>query len=165
MMTRCANGHQPYDKDLWPTSCPDCMPVDPRPSGNTSPIKGTTVDQPAQQQAADKRTVVVQGAGSKRLVGWVVIQQGPQRNTDFRLVEGSNRIGRGTDSAVHLHDPLVSTMHAMICIEDGVCEVVDLGSQNGTFLNDNQRKVSRDQLKSGDIIRMGDTSLKFIRYE
>jgi hypothetical protein len=164
MMTRCANGHQPYDRDLWPTGCPDCMPVDPRSSSSSSPIKGTVVDQPP-QQAADKRTVVVQGAGSKRLVGWVVVQQGPQRNTDFRLVEGSNRIGRGADSPVRLQDPLVSTMHAMICVEDGIYEIVDLGSQNGTFLNDNQRKVTRDQLKSGDVIKVGDTSLKFVRYE
>jgi hypothetical protein len=143
------------------------MPVDPRRGANPAALAGTIVNPSSQPSpvASGSGTVVVQGAGSKRLVGWVVVQQGPQRNADFRLVEGGNRIGRGADSHVRLQDPLISTMHAMISFDDGVFDLVDLGSQNGTYLNDNPRKITRETLKSGDVLRLGDTSLKFVRYE
>jgi hypothetical protein len=167
MMTRCSNGHRAFDTDLWPSGCPDCMPVDPRPhSSNIGKDRTVVEDQAASSAKTGKAgTVIMRGTGSQRLVGWLVVLAGPQRNTDFRLVEGDNRIGRGPDAQVRLQDPNVSTMHATVSFEDGVCEIVDLRSANGTFLNDSPKKVIREMLNHGDVLHVGDTALKFVRYE
>ena len=181
MMTRCNNGHQPYDTDVWKAGCPDCMPVDPRPrtSGRAQSTvfedhhrSGQRAPQPTEIEesfrtstATSGGTVVVEGKDSKRLVGWVVVLYGPQRNTDFRLVEGANRIGRGPESSIRLKDPVASTLHACISYDDGAFELYDMGSQNGTFVNDNPKRITRQEIRSGDVIRVGDTSLKFVRFE
>ena len=167
MMTRCANGHRPYDIELWPAGCPDCMPADPRPRSGVEAMAGTVVEKPAGPAVATGHsgTVIMRGAGSQRLVGWLVVLQGPQRNQDFRLVEGDNRIGRGRDAQVSLQDPNVSTMHATVSYDNGVYEIIDLRSANGTYINDDTRKIIRQELRSGDVIRVGDTALKFVRYE
>jgi len=39
--------------------------------------------------------------------------------------------------------------------------ITDLDSTNGTFLNDGAEPVSRVELKDNDVIRAGETSLKF----
>jgi|SRR5579863_9285984 len=167
MMTRCANGHKPFDTDLWPSGCPDCMPVDPRPySHNVGKDRTVVEGQAAASPKTGKAgTIIMRGRDSQRLVGWLVVLAGPQRNTDFRLEEGDNHIGRGPDVQVRLQDSNVSMTHAAINYEDGSFEIIDLRSSNGTFLNDNPKKVIRETLSHGDVIRVGDTSLKFVRYE
>jgi pSer/pThr/pTyr-binding forkhead associated (FHA) protein len=167
-MTRCPNGHKAFDTELWPAGCPDCMPVDPRPRYGATGKDRTVVEGQAASavpKTGNSGTVIMRGAGSQRLVGWLVVLAGPQRNTDFRLVEGDNRIGRSADSEVRLQDTNVSTAHASINYEDGSFEIIDLRSSNGTYLNDSPKKVIRETLKHGDVVRVGDTSLKFVRYE
>ena len=43
--------------------------------------------------------------------------------------------------------------------EDGRFVLHDLGSTNGTRVND--RRISRHPLEDGDVIRVGDTCLRF----
>jgi pSer/pThr/pTyr-binding forkhead associated (FHA) protein len=58
-------------------------------------------------------------------------------------VEGSNGaifaedfvLGRGSESRVRFYDPLVSRDHARVYCEDGIWQISDLGSRNGTTLN------------------------------
>ncbi len=162
-MTRCSNGHRAYDPDLWPSGCPDCMPIDSRPHhGGIG--KDRTVVEAAAQKTGAAGTVVMRG---QRLVGWLVVLSGPQRNTDFRLIEGDNRIGRapGKDLQVPLDDLNVSNMHASLTYEAGTYEIIDLRSTNGTLINEEGKRIVRQQLRSGDVIHVGDTSLKFVAYE
>src|SRR5919112_3110443 len=64
-------------------------------------------------------------------------------------------IGReGTD--IVLADPEVSRRHAAIREDDGGIAIEDLGSTNGTFVND-RRIEGTESLKDGDEVRLGNT--------
>jgi hypothetical protein len=77
----------------------------------------------------------------------------------FQLVEGSNVIGRGQDSAFRLPDTGVSRRHLEISWDGQNATLADLGSTNGTTVNGNP--VQTWQLGDGDVIRVGHSSLVF----
>ena len=67
-------------------------------------------------------------------------------------------VGRGLDNDIVLHNKMISRNHA--CIEIGpperTCYVIDSGSANGTFINNNKIKPhARHQLADGDEISFG----------
>ncbi len=72
-------------------------------------------------------------------------------------------IGRTRENTVCLNSsPLVSRQHAMIRCHNGYqYQIIDLGSRNGTFVND-QRVVLPVGLKDGARIRIADTTLTFV---
>ena len=56
-------------------------------------------------------------------------------------------------------DTTVSRVHAKIWLADGACWVEDLGSRYGTQVNSVQIST-RTQLREGDQIRVGETTLR-----
>ena len=70
-------------------------------------------------------------------------------------------VGRIAGSALRLDDPSVSRMHCAISVRaDGSVVVADLGSANGTFVN--ERALTLDEaciLDRGDVISVGDFKL------
>ncbi len=69
-------------------------------------------------------------------------------------------LGRAADNDIVLDDPFVSAHHALILWRDGRWWIEDLGSQNGTWLN--EEPVPRlATLTFGDLIRIGQTELFF----
>ena len=77
----------------------------------------------------------------------------------FPLVS-SNLLGRAADNVICLDDPLVSAYHARISFAGGQWLLEDLGSRNGTLVND-LRVESPIALASGDVLRVGGLSLRF----
>jgi pSer/pThr/pTyr-binding forkhead associated (FHA) protein len=76
----------------------------------------------------------------------------------FPLTEGEITIGGGEDNTIILADPQVSAAHARITYqaETGTYQLEDLGSSEGTFVN--ERRVEGAQpLRHGDVIRTGAT--------
>jgi pSer/pThr/pTyr-binding forkhead associated (FHA) protein len=73
----------------------------------------------------------------------------------FRLTSGSIKtLGRATRADFVVDAALVSRFHCRFTVsDDGVLELEDLGSTNGTFVND--ERVTRLALKPGDRIRAG----------
>ena len=76
------------------------------------------------------------------------------------------RIGRAQDNEIIIEDDAVSGHHAVITVQDSdqknqekVYLIEDLESTNNTFVNN--KEISRQQLKDGDIIRIGRIRLKF----
>lgn len=60
----------------------------------------------------------------------------------------------------------VSRRHAEFILQDGVCFVVDQKSTNKTYINDCAiSPLAPQQLKDGDIIRLGNERFRFIREE
>jgi pSer/pThr/pTyr-binding forkhead associated (FHA) protein len=76
------------------------------------------------------------------------------------LTEDETRIGKGPQNDIVLADASVSAIHAMISFEDGVYKLSDLGSRNGTLLNDARIGEPRT-LQHGDLIKMGHCALTF----
>jgi ABC-type multidrug transport system ATPase subunit/pSer/pThr/pTyr-binding forkhead associated (FHA) protein/ABC-type multidrug transport system permease subunit len=68
-------------------------------------------------------------------------------------------IGRLDGNDLVLSDPAVSGRHARVVFEAGEVFIEDLGSRNGTYLNDDDTPVARALLRPGDVIRLGDTQL------
>lgn len=69
-------------------------------------------------------------------------------------------VGRALDCAIRTDDAMVSRKHSMIRMEGGGYWVEDLGSSNGTLVND--QRVSKQQLKHNDVVRCGSLWLRYI---
>jgi hypothetical protein len=84
------------------------------------------------------------------------------RDSVFPLKVGLNTIGRMPDNDVVLEDAYVSRRHCAVLVHVGdQCELHDVASKNGTFLNG--RKISGPtRLKTGDEIRMCNKHLVFV---
>lgn len=79
----------------------------------------------------------------------------------FRL-SGPTEIGRGEDCRIRVDDTYVSQMHARLYGKDGTWFVEDLGSTNGTYLND-RRLSNPAEVHAGDVVRVGKTLLELRR--
>jgi ABC-type multidrug transport system ATPase subunit/ABC-type multidrug transport system permease subunit len=66
-------------------------------------------------------------------------------------------IGTGEDCDIRVPAPGVAGHHAALVVEAGVCTVVDLGSGNGTYLN--QEPIHEARLNEGDSLRLGGARL------
>ncbi len=81
-----------------------------------------------------------------------------------RITLGSTKvtIGRTQDNTLVLSDPRVSSNHAEIRPEGAYFSIVDLGSTNGTFVNEQQVYSNAPRLlQPGDTLRVGDTKFTF----
>jgi hypothetical protein len=161
----CDNGHQM--ENSW-TDCPYCARTGYRSVaggtlGKTRPEEGgpgtaTAPDGPAFDP---RKTVPLSSVRRTPVVGWLVALNGAHKGDDFRLREGKNTIGSAEGSDITLRDHAVSSNHANVTYRDGKFSVVDLDSTNGTFLNDDAEQVARAELLDNDVIRVGETALKF----
>ena len=75
-------------------------------------------------------------------------------------IEGLVSMGRHPENTLILRDDQASRRHCVIEPHNGGFRVRDLGSRNGTRLND--EKVAEEMLDNGDIVRIGATEVHFI---
>ena len=68
-------------------------------------------------------------------------------------------IGRSNECHVRLKDPLISSKHCILFIDNNHLSIKDLISTNGTFVNGLQ--ITDEKLYIGDIIIIGHTKLIF----
>lgn len=91
----------------------------------------------------------------------LIVEHGPGLvvGTVFPLGQGLT-IGRSRSNELHVDDSFVSHMHARILKRGPYYYVEDLGSTNGTFVNDGRVEGS-SQLRVRDTLRMGETILRY----
>ena len=77
----------------------------------------------------------------------------------FRLSTGENVLGRD-DATLALESPTISRRHARITIEPESAMVEDLGSKNGTYVNQ-VRVAQATRVVDGDVLRVGDLVFTF----
>jgi len=70
-------------------------------------------------------------------------------------------VGRSSECDLLVLDPEVSRKHARFDAQNGVVYVSDVGSSNGTFLNE-RRLDEAIEVRPGDIIDVGTTRLTFL---
>jgi pSer/pThr/pTyr-binding forkhead associated (FHA) protein len=88
----------------------------------------------------------------------VVVEPDDQRGRAFDLASEMT-VGRAAGCQVVLDDTYVSQLHTRIFQRDGQVMVEDLGSTNGTYLNN--RRVSGPMMMSrGDKLRVGKTVME-----
>src|SRR5262249_44664710 len=69
-------------------------------------------------------------------------------------------VGRGLECAIRTDDGMVSRRHSQIRMEGGRFVVEDLGSANGTLLNNT--RVQKQALGHADVIQCGSLMIRFI---
>jgi Ca-activated chloride channel family protein len=142
----------PRPRDAPPAARPR---ITPGPSGGgdfDEKTRVTQVIQPAPAQISERSTdcLVVVYTKEPLLLG-----------KRFVLEDGLMRIGRGSDGFIVLDGDSVSRRHAHLERRSSAWIVVDDGSTNGTYVND--ERISREaRLASGDRVKIGPTIFKFL---
>src|SRR5262245_54671537 len=114
--------------------------------------------EPAEPAADDGHTLIEQfpDKAPPNLDHWLMDQDGI-----YPLKVGINTIGRLPDNDVVIQGPYVSRRHCAILVHAGDgCELHDVASKNGTFLN-GRKLAGPTLLAAGDEIRMCDRNLVF----
>jgi hypothetical protein len=86
---------------------------------------------------------------------------GLRAGSAYSLADGAV-LGRGDQADIHLEDTFASSQHARLAPHGEVMVLEDLGSTNGTYLNEEPLRGPQP-LHPGDRIRIGDSSFTFER--
>jgi pSer/pThr/pTyr-binding forkhead associated (FHA) protein len=89
----------------------------------------------------------------------LVVTAGPLTGTKITLGDQPILVGRADDSTLVLTDDFASSRHARLTNRGGQWYVEDLGSTNGTYL-DQQRVQGPLLVQPGQPIRIGQTALE-----
>ena len=85
----------------------------------------------------------------------LVVIYGPGLGRRYELGDGEITIGREVGSTIQVDLDNVSRKHAKLFWRDGKVCVKDLGSTNGTFLNEDEIDRTEVPLRSGDLLKIG----------
>jgi serine/threonine protein kinase len=91
----------------------------------------------------------------------LVCQTGPKAGHEYPLSKDIITMGRQSSCDVQILDNMSSRAHCQVRRDGKLYSLVDLGSRNGTYLND--KKVSERQLVFGDRIRIGEAEYKLVK--
>ncbi len=89
----------------------------------------------------------------------LTVAGGPMRGLSFRLGRTRLVVGRAPTADVVVADPHLSRRHVELWLDPEGPSVLDLGSTNGTWLND-RRITGTERLADGDVLRIGRTELR-----
>ena len=93
----------------------------------------------------------------------IVIANGACAGRRYTVPDGGLRLGRSSSNDIQLPDEELSRNHCMFELsgEDGV-RVIDLASANGTIVNGNEIGSRPMELKAGDVIEVGSTTVNIV---
>ena len=94
----------------------------------------------------------------------LIVERAPGHTPGMEYDVGGGAImGRGDQAEIRLEDPFASSRHAKLTPQGGIVVIEDLGSTNGTYLN--EELLSGPQpLHQGDRVRIGDSEFTFADY-
>ena len=84
----------------------------------------------------------------------LIVESGKHRGRRIRLADGETLVGREADCPIRLATTDVSRHHCRLLVSAAGLKVEDLGSRNGTFVNDTPVRGVR-RLSGGDRLRVG----------
>lgn len=136
----------------------DASPKPPQPAiGQTHrPVSGGNSDQGNVTKIMD----VEDTPDNEPLLAWLIVLSSPhiRRGHIWKIKSGSiwGRDVRKSDVVVD--DENISGLHARIRLHNGKVQIIDLGSANGTYVNEVLIDVPQD-LTENDVVRMGATKM------
>ncbi len=93
----------------------------------------------------------------------LLIATGPMKGSRFQVGAGGVRLGRSSSNDVHIPDEELSRNHCLFEQSgDAGIRVTDLASANGTFVNGEQLGSDSRELKVGDSLEVGATSIAVV---
>ncbi len=109
------------------------------------------------QVFASNKTAAIAAAPKKEVAPAMLVGG----ETEYPLKAGSNTFGRKAENDVAILDPYVSGKHGLIEITDQGIFLTDIGSSNGTMLNDAKLVANmRTAISEEDVIRLGSLELQ-----
>ncbi|HEV8319993.1 MAG TPA: FHA domain-containing protein [Myxococcota bacterium] len=96
---------------------------------------------------------------ANRARGKLVCTSGNMSGKIFYILDEITTFGKAPGNNYVVFDDAVSSKHFGIKIEEARYELADFGSTNGTFINGT--KATKQYLKTGDTIRVGNTEMTF----
>jgi FHA domain len=105
-----------------------------------------------------------EGLGDREVDGFeprLMVERAPghEAGSAYEIPNQGATLGRG-DVEIRLDDPFASAHHARISREGHVAVIEDLGSTNGTYLNE-EPLTGPQALHPGDRIRIGDCEFSY----
>jgi hypothetical protein len=132
------------------TFCSTCGAVLDKPSLRTNVLPKTD---PLLDGIGDKDNAVVQGSELLPGEAMLVVRQGPEIGTRYTLDGVHITVGRVPDNQIQLDDFTVSRQHAIFVRQGDAWLVRDLGSLNGTYVNN--VRVDESVVRHGDEVQVG----------
>jgi len=156
--------------------CPFCehvnRPKQERPAAKTAPLPESAVFDHSKTmlgslegEIADERTAVRRAIAGKQiglptnLDAGLVVLEGDEKGKRISLTKHRIVFGR-KQSDVVLSDPEASRQHCTLLLYGDFAVVKDMGSANGTKVNN--RIVKEGLVKSGDTLQIGTTVFQFL---
>ena len=92
----------------------------------------------------------------------LVVERAPGHTAGMEYEVGEGAVmGRGDQAEIRLEDPFASSRHARLVRQGGAVVLEDMGSTNGTYLN--EELLSGPQpLHPGDRVRIGDSEFTYL---
>ncbi|HVW18962.1 MAG TPA: FHA domain-containing protein [Solirubrobacteraceae bacterium] len=91
----------------------------------------------------------------------LVVERAPGHEPGMEYdLSGGALLGRGDRAEIRLLDPFASSLHARISRQGAVTVIEDLGSTNGTYLNE-ELLAGPAPLHPGDRLRIGDSEFTY----
>ena len=91
----------------------------------------------------------------------LVVIHGIDLGRKYDLMKEATVVGRSSKADIQIDQEAISRNHARFSIAAGRVSLKDLGSTNGTYVNDEM--ITTDmQLRNGDLVKIGRTIFKFI---
>jgi pSer/pThr/pTyr-binding forkhead associated (FHA) protein len=104
--------------------------------------------------------VVTQGTPSPG-GSFLLVVAGENAGKLYPLSKPELLIGRSPNADIRINEKAVSHNHARLQLDNGSCTLRDLGSTNGTFLN-NELIAGSVRLRGGDAVGVGSTTFTYL---
>ena len=122
-----------------------------------SSSRGAAVAAPPEGTGLHSASTPFHDAAAARLV--VERAPGHRSGMIYDIGEGAV-LGRGDAAEIRLEDPFASGRHARVIAQGGIVVIEDLGSTNGTYLNE-ELLQGPQPLHHGDRVRIGDSEFTY----
>src|SRR3954451_15384902 len=121
---------------------------------------GDPVAPPA--DATGLHSASMSGAGRDGFEPRLVVERAPGHSPGMEYDIGEGAVmGRGDQAEIRLEDPFASSRHARLLRQGGIVVLEDLGSTNGTYLNE-ELVTGPQPLHRGDRVRIGDSEFTYL---
>lgn len=168
----CEESHL-YDNDEHDV-CPHCVQAKPKPKGTVvyNPPAGEVEEKSEDEAKGGKKTVVKlkgkgAGDGFDPVVGWLICVSGASKGQDYKILTGSNTIGRAESMSISIpSDETISRENHAEVHYDAKSKKFNLvkGTGRNTVYVNETALLQPTELNAYDLIELGDSQFRFIPF-
>lgn len=163
------SGRLPYTSDTPRHLIHGILTTPPVPITQVNPSLPVEIEQILTQALAKRPqdrfdTAGDMGSAMQRLRPPTGLKLVRQDGCEFPLCGSVTSLGRNSDNNIVLCDGEVSRYHAIIRVQASAWLIIDQGSTNGTFINEQQLTPHQPHsLQTGDVLRLGSRVIFYVQ--